>query len=219
MSHKILTLEKANARLAALRGRARMRVLDARDLLQVLEEARRTEYGLRTGACVANKYGYPAHRMRLVAIRRRTGSYAVLADWGNAKKGSSNCPLGGQQSVWEQTLSREKIKLDPRLSWWIIPRREVERALAERRLVARREAEEHWPAENYPPDLLITVEDSLAAGNCAIESARVAAWWPAGTTAVSAADLRRAILIREPTLTRYAIRAVEAAAARVARVG
>ena len=213
--YQVCSLAAAIRHLDALRGRAQARSLNREDLLQALAEARRDgDYGLRAGATVANCYGYPAHRMRLVVIRRRR-TYALLADWGNAKRGSSACPLGGRQSVWERQIrAAQRGTLPPAVeTWWLIPAREVRRALAERRYQARlaavRHAAEVW-CTSAPDGQLVTAADSLSAGNCPRATERISQWWPERDS-VSHAELRAAILRREPTLARFAVQAVEAA--------
>lgn len=210
-----LSLDQIIQHIDQTRGRRRERTLHTEDLLQALDEARRDDYGLRAGATVANCYGYPAHRMRLVAIRTASGDYAVMIDWATAKRGCSPCPLGGQAKVWERTLAAERQRLTHD-AWLVIPGAEVQRALAGRRAQARRAREAQWP-ESECPAITVSATDSIAAGNCERETQRIAGWWPAGTTEIDARELRREILRREPTLTEYARRAVEAAARRLAQ--
>ena len=206
---RLLSLEEAAQALATIRGRARTRTLTHGDLLQALAEARRGPYGLRAGTTVANAYGYPAQRMRLVAIRVATGAYAVLADWGSASRGSSDNPLGGRRTVWERTLASICQTGDATRNWWVLDAREVHRALA-----ARRHAQ--WAPSPDDREVMVRVDDSLTAGNCTHETVRVAAWWPPGTEAVSIAALRAAILRREPDLIVFAARAAAVARRRTA---
>lgn len=212
-----MRLSAAIARLDGLRGRARVRALGTNDLLQACSEAARDRahpWGVRAGMTVANAYGYPAYRMRLAAVRLVSGDYAVRADWGNAKRGSSECPIGGRRdgsSGWAVCLDRISRRRTAPRGWWQVSGNDVRRARAERRLAARRVAASRFPEP--PEGLRVTVADSLAAGNCERETARVAAWF--GDTAdVDARALRREILAREPELTAYAVAAIVVAKGR-----
>jgi len=208
------SLQRAVANLASLAGRARRRILDDSDLIQALDEARRDGWGIRAGETVANSYGYAAYRMRLAVVRMATGDYAYRCDWGNARRGSSDCPLGGQRggrNGWEARLARLAARRAPATGWRVIRARDVRRLLAERRATARRSALSSWPSVGH--DIAVTIDDSIAAGNCERESARVATWF-AGSDAVMASDLRREVLRREPELACYARRAVDVAVRR-----
>jgi hypothetical protein len=208
------TLARAVATIDALRGRCNARTVDERDLIQAIREARREGWGIRAGGTVANCYGYPASRMRLAVVRMATGDYAYACDWSNAKRGSSCCPIvGGRQDGpqgWEAWLGDLAQRRSPARDWRVIRARDVRRILAQRRAETRRQALAMWPEIEH--DVEVLVSDSLVAGNCERETARVATWF--GGAAVMASQLRSTILRREPTLARYGRRAVEAALTR-----
>ncbi len=213
--------------MKALAGRHRRRVLGPNDLFQALAEARRTGVGVQAGETVANNYSFPASRMRLLAVKAGD-RYGILMDWGSARKGATPVPIPGglrskmgkailaaaQQgellSEYREVVDYRREPIIHRFNWLVVSASEVNRSLARWRCEARRRRWEAWPEE---PDsaLQVTVADSLAAGNCRAETERVAGWWPAGTESVSAAELRQAILEREPTLAEYAKRAIKAA--------
>lgn len=223
-------LELAVAELARVRGRARTRTLDEGDLLQALDECRRGEpYGSRAAETVANCYSYPAHRMRLVAIRLHSGDYAWTADWGNARQGSSEFPGGGRTDANERALAALRADPAPDLHGWrVLPAAEVHHALADRRRQARARAQVQTAARTaadqaraladgaapWPP-VTVTVGDSLAAGNCLRETERVRAMC-GGREAVAAEELREILRREDPALLRYAWRAVARALARKA---
>lgn len=213
----IITLQQASENLKSLRGQARVRTLGTDDLLQALNEARYDGYGIRAAETVANCYGYPANRMRLLVIAR-PDSYVIFANWGNAKKGSSDCALGGHRTVWQRQV---QILANggplPKTDYWILSRKEVNAALAVRRRAARQAAalrgEEVWPTPTAEEaKLRITREDSRAAGNCVEETERVAKWFKQSWTTIAA--LRRAIMCRAPHLISFARRAAEQAISR-----
>ena len=205
-------VERVEKKIAEVRGKARTRTVDGRDLLQVLDEARTNGYGLRAGATVANSYGFVASRMRLLAVRGPK-CYGVKVNWGNASRGASEFPDGGRQDANIRECARLQKRGFPRKAGWLrIPTAEVTVILAERRLRARVEAQREWPEP--VPQVEVTRDDSLRAGNCERETERVAKWF-GDRVAIPASELRQTILSREPEIAYYARRAVEAAAARV----
>lgn len=216
-----MTVTEYEQVLTRLCGRARRRTLDAGDLRQVLLEAQRTGMGSRCGGHVANSYGYPASTMRMAAFRLPDGDYAVKTDWGNATKSSASVPIyGGDRALrkFVEDVRSGKCGIEGKdhglegASWTRLARRDVHRVLAQARRAAREDRGRQWPESEAPETVVVTREDSLAAGNCASETERVAAWFH-GRTAVSAAELRAVILRREPTLVAFARRAVAQALA------
>ena len=211
---KKTTVSEYSVKLGRMRGRRTQRTLDDTDLMQALAEARRYSYGNRYGSTVANCYVWRAYRMVMAAIKLSSGrGYAVRTCWANATKGSSRVPEGGRMQdwldllPWRRSLSLQKL-VDAGYS--ILTCAEVTRAMAEVRLRARVCAQKLWPEEPDYDSIMVTVADSLAAGNCERVTATVRDWFP-GLDSVSATTLRRTILARDPMLARYGKAAVDKA--------
>jgi hypothetical protein len=195
-------------------GRTRLRILDYSDLMQCLNDAREYGVGNKAGAVVANCYDWKALRMRMVAVKlTKNRGYAVRANWGGANKGSSRVPNGGQWQSWltfADTLKKATLNTVLNYGYAILSATEVHKKLAEIRLQALKQAQAQWPDKPEYKNIQVTVTDSIAAGNCARVTAKVASWFGIRDR-VLASELREVVLNREPTLARYAIAAIERA--------
>jgi len=212
---KTNTIDEAIALITEIAGRKRERILNSNDLLQVLQEAQVGIWGVRAGDTVANKYGYPAYRMRLAAVKKTDGHYAIWCDWGSASKGSSPIPgdLPRQYNLsnndfglvlrrYADNLTDNTPTPDALLS-----ASEVNKALRQRRNEAREKARAgiHW---SYPDwNGRIIRMDSINAGNCVTQTDSVI--HRMGVSRYTTANsLRNWIINNAPTLVNYADRAI-----------
>ena len=187
-------------------GRSRERLLSKREIAQVLTEAMRDGYGYTTGGTVAKAYSKYGTAYSTMAFAVANGpDYIALRVVRNSAN-SSAVTWAGPSSVAEKScrnwVARQTLYT---LRDWIILSR------AECKLFIRSIAEAKFAAV---PDVSVTLEDSLAAGNCRTVTARVAGWC-APRTEVPARTLARAIQSREPLLIPFAQRAIAQAARRM----
>jgi hypothetical protein len=201
-------------------GRAQKRTVDESDLYQVLAEAQSDVWGMRAGSTVANNYKYPASRMRLVAVRKSDGDYAVWCDWGSANNGSSAIPAAlprqrrlnnndfgkilrrvadGVDSLNETTMPDALLKSS-----------DVNRLLHQQRQEARQKAAAGIIWTNPDWNGRIIRQDSISAGNCERETNKVTSKMRVSRF-TTASHLREWITRYAPTLSRYADKAIEKA--------
>lgn len=195
--------------LHAANGRRRERLLSAREIAQVLTEAMRDGYGYTTGGSVAKSYKYRASTTKAFAVANGPDYIALKTDDGDAK-GSPVSFAGPSQatrpSIDKWAARQTLYTLRPEAGWLVLTRREC-------RLFVRSIAGIAIPKDL--PVAMVTVADSLSAGNCRMTTERVATWFP--DTAVSSKELIRTIQSREPLLMPFALRAIRYAAQRVAQ--
>lgn len=161
--------------------RRRVRRIDETDVLEVLAEARRDDYGWMRGGVVANAYKYPAYTAAAAAIRLSEETFAVRVGSCDAHKGSSPVTWFGPQSrrdkdirSWLEAVRKDhnRLKND---EWLFLSRTEVLTMIRthQGRVRADARAKLTQLLETIP-DVIITVDDSIKAGNCPKETERVA---------------------------------------------
>lgn len=215
-------LERLQAALRAANGKRRVRTLHMDDVLQAIHEAVRDAYGYRNGGTVANAYKYPAIQTCVLAATRTNGDVMVCVGIAYANKGAAPRPRVLAREIPTITVDSPRVRTAVR-KWAnrpkkahaaiCVPRRLALRAIAERRRLARAKVALRLPEVTPYLHVEVTREDSLRAGNCPMETGRVARWWP-GQTSVPAPVLWQRVLQREPELTTFAWRAIVAAAER-----
>jgi hypothetical protein len=186
--------------------RRRVRRIDMSDVAQALREARRSGIGYVSGGTVANAYKYPASTAAVAAVRI-PGGYYVRAGSHDARRGSSQVTWFGPDSCRERHLRgwREQQTRETLLAggWIALTPREVVGILRKRVATI-----------TGAPGVTVTIEDSLAAGNCPHETRRVAE--ALAVDRISAPRLAQWIARHEPSLVRYAQRAIDYAERRAA---
>jgi hypothetical protein len=204
------------AALAAANGRRRVRTLDESGVIQAVREAITDGYGwVASGTPVANCYGYPAERTSVLAGRRTDGGVTVGIGACGATKGAAPRPsrLAGVIPTIRPDGPRVRAAI---LAWAdrplpedvVLPRRAALRLVREDAMLTveeRRLSATELAAVGT--GTMVTAGDSLAAGNCPRETARVAAWWPR-LSEVPAGTLLRRVARRAPHLLPFARRAV-----------
>lgn len=201
--------------LDAANGKRKQRTLSIREVAQVLTEAMHTKkdlamysrygYGYTTGGHVANAYGYSAATTLAFAVANGPDYIALKIGQGDARKNSSPVTFAGPNSVRDSDCRKwaECQTLYTLRDWIILSRAECK--LFIRSLSA-------MPANvlRNLPDVLVTLNDSLAAGNCRAVSERVASWF-APSSEISARTLAKVVQSREPLLIPFALRAIKQA--------
>ena len=202
--------EKVEQILAAENGRRRTRTCHWLHAQQVIREAMENGYGYVNGGHVAAAYKYRAYTTCIFAWRCDAG-IAIKVGTANAVNGSSPVTFAGIASKRERhILEFVAAHQDGRTANIIIPLREAVRlARREVRITATDRAR-----MRALPNVLVTTADSIAAGNCASQTAKVASWFP-GRTEVPARRLVARIDRKAPQLLPFAFRAVQTAARRL----
>lgn len=166
--------------LSAANGRRRERTLTMADVAQALRESLIDDpsagygFGYVNGGTVANAYGYPAFQTKIVATRRRREiRLRIFQDRANKGSGTG---LPFNRNATDAT-AREAI--DARHSNPIVAFGQIRLTTRDaRRLIERYEIASDPVGVDTGLDLdaVISVEASLAAGNCERETARVREW-------------------------------------------
>lgn len=196
---------KLNAAIARANDGGKVRTLDIRDVAQVLAEAIRDEYGYTTGGSVAKSYTNhgTAWSTKAFAVANGPDYIALTMTRGNAL--GSPVTFAGPSQATDKSIRTWAARqtLYTLRDWLILTRAECK--LIIRSLVALKLSD--------VPDVPVTTQDSLAAGNCRMTTDRVAGWF-APRVEVSARELAKAIMAREPLLVPFAKRAIAQAARR-----
>lgn len=203
-------------KLNAANGKRRERIVSFHGAIQAIREALGEDpYGWVGGATVCNSYGWRAYRTRVWAIRCG-GTVWVGVEVVSATSGGTGLP-------WREGLRPETVQKSlAEFAEYVAKAKPVglvqisERAA--RLLVYRNEKEsrdrawESVPSAMKTCEALVTVDDSLKAGNCAKETARVAKWFRA--KGVPARALLDRLKARAPHLLPFGVRAVRVAMSR-----
>lgn len=198
--------------LERVNSRRRVRRISENDVIQVLDEARRSwrdgGYGVATGGVVANAYQYPATAAAVAAIRLDRHTFALRFGEINARKATSLVSWFGPRSVRHVSKWLEMVRADRSAltAWILISRVQVLQLLRARELQAQ---ERLNTVLSTIPDVEITVEDSIASGNCPNETERVAVAFAHQATNA------RTVAHQFPTLVTYIKRAAETAERRL----
>lgn len=203
-------------------GSRRTRTISYSQAIQAVREALVDGWGYVAGDTVANSYGYAAVRtvvfsacspdrglVRIsVSVRRATRSSGVFP-FSKMTRGSRPEKIQAAAESWVTgPCGPDDLVITRRQARALVlaqDREDAERALAD------------VPADMLGSDIPVTVQDSIAAGNCQRETARVAAWFP-GRESVPAGELLALLARRAPGLISFAVRAVRAAQGKLVTV-
>lgn len=157
--------------------RRRTRRITESDVVQVLAEARDDGYGWMVGGKVAKAYDYPASTAAVAAIRLDKHTFAVRVGSCDAHRDASPVTWFGPSSKLDNSvcLWLNRVREDRKLlgaAWILLTRAEVLGMLRPRDEAIAKAVEPI--IATTVPDVLITVEDSLNAGNCPRVTERVA---------------------------------------------
>lgn len=186
--------------LAKANGRARERLLGAREIAQVLTEAMREGYGYTTGGTVAKAYSKKGTAYSTMAFAVANGPDFIALAITRMPSMGSPVTWAGPNNKSDQSIRKwvERQTLYTLRDWMIFTRPEC-------RLWIRSLAKVQ--VGDVPHDLFVTLDDSLRAGNCERESRRVAEWFKP-EKAVAAVKLVKVVSRREPLLLTYVQRAI-----------
>ena len=157
--------------LGRINYRRRTRTISMRDVAQVLREAARDGVGYHSGGTVARAYDYPASTAAVAAVHLADGTSAIKFGSHDAHRDRSQVTWFGPRScrdgdlpAWHAIQTVNSLKEN---DWIILTRRDVVQILRSQR---RRYDE----LLTNIPLVTVTREHSLAAGNCRIETDRIA---------------------------------------------
>lgn len=189
----------------------RVRTISIHMVAQCLREARTRGYGYAVGGKVANAYKYQA-TTAVVAVFRDGRDYYVRFGCCDAHRHSSVVTWFGPNSERERDLeSWHRSMTTQPLTYFASREREGWRKLTAQELRGLRRPD---PAQQKyidgAADVTVTIEHSLAAGNCATETLRVAGMLK--RKSMNSLKLLRILQRREPHLLPFARRAVDHAA-------
>ena len=185
-------------------GRRRTRLCSEYDVRQVIKEAIREEYGYTTGGHVANAYKYPSVTTVLLAWRY-DNTIRIAAAVGNGHKNSSAVTPFGVTSARDKHIREWIADGNIHDAQVIMSMRDARRYVVSSATTIITESDR--ATMRRLPNIVVTLQDSLDSGNCLRESEKVAGWFKNRAT-VTARRLLAKVIKREPSLYRYALRAI-----------
>lgn len=200
--------QKVTARLdsaiAKANGTGRQRLLGRAEVAQVITEAMRDDYGSTNGGSVARAYSKNGNiALTSVAFAVANGPDYIAVKLSRINALASAVTWAGPDRINNCMAWVAKQTLYTLRDWIILSR-------AECRLFIRSVTAVTTTISGESQGLLVTLADSLAAGNCQSQSERVAGWF-AGRSEVPAKELMTTVAKREPLLITFVHRAIAVA--------
>lgn len=209
-------MKEVLAEMRRVNSGRRIRRIDLYDIGRCIREAHSYGIGYTTGGKVANTYRYPATTAAVAVLRSGRNYYVRFASI-NAKRDSSIVTWFGPVSektihlkAWVAKMTAYPLTYDCAN---VLDKRWI-RLSATDLAVLRRVHTLITSDDLECPEVEVTYEDSIAAGNCRTETDRVQHSVLHDATSMSSRTLLRTIANEVPSLLRYARRAVAAAVLR-----